>query len=392
MAKDVIFQKAKKAPPSNTSFKADPALMGVADLHFDSRNPRLVEYGDLRKESEPELLKLLWKRMAVDELLLSIATSGFWDYERLVVCRENGRWVVVEGNRRFAAVKILLSESLQEQLRIDAVPDLTPEIRATLDPLPVLKVARREDVWRYLGFKHVNGPAKWRSYAKAQYIAFVRSHARPQPSLSDIAQQIGDRHRTVQRLYRALMVIEQAEREGVYKREWSFKSQIAFSHLMTALEYDGFASFLGLKSEDIETAAPVDKKHYKELGELCIWLWGDRRGDGIKPAIHSQNPDLRNLEKVVMNREALAALRSGEPLDVAFEASKGDDVVFEDALNEAKGSLIRAQGRVSAGYNGEPHLLGLAGTVADMADDLATTMHRRSNELRPRRRKANGKK
>lgn len=392
MAKKLMSSKVKNAPATNGSFTAEPSTIAVAELHFDSRNPRLAEYGDLRKETESELLKLLWKRMAVDELLLSIATSGFWDYERLVVCRENGRWIVVEGNRRFAAVKILLSESLQEQLRIDDIPELTPRIRATLDPLPVLKVAHRQDVWRYLGFKHVNGPAKWRSYAKAQYIAFVREHARPQPSLSDIAQQIGDRHRTVQRLFRALMVIEQAEREGVYKREWSFKSQIAFSHLMTALEYEGFASFLGLKSENLETTAPVDKKRYKELGELCIWLWGDRRGDGIKPAIHSQNPDLRNLEKVVTNREALTTLRNGEPLDVAFEVSKGDDVVFEDALNEAKGSLIKAQGRVSAGYKGEPHLLGLADTVADMADDLATTMHRRSNELRPRRRSADGKR
>jgi hypothetical protein len=181
------------------------------------------------------------------------------------------------------------------------------------------------------------------------------------------------------------MVIEQAEREHVYKREWSFKRQIAFSHLMTALEYDGFASFLGLASEDVETKNPVNKKRYKELGELCVWLWGDKRGDGIRPVIHSQNPDLRNLEKVVLNRESVAALRSGEPLDVAFDITKGDEVVFEDALNEAKGSLIKAQGRVSAGYSGEPHLLALADTVADMADDLATTMHRRSNELRPRR-------
>lgn len=391
MAKDVIF-RSKKAAATNGAFKAEPAVIPVADLHFDSRNPRLAEYGDLRKEADAELLKLLWKRMAVDELVLSIATSGFWDYERLVVCQEDGRWIVIEGNRRLAAVKILLSEPLQEQLRINEVPKLTQQVRATLDPLPVLKVAHREDVWRYLGFKHVNGPAKWRSYAKAQYIAFVRSRARPQPSLSDIAQQIGDRHRTVQRLYRALMVIEQAENEGVYKRDWSFKSQIAFSHLMTALEYDGFASFLGLKSQNLETTTPVDPKRYKELGELCVWLWGDRRGEGIKPVIHSQNPDLRNLEKVVVSREALATLRSGEPLDVAFEVSKGDDVVFEDALNEAKGSLIKAQGRVSAGYKGEPHLLGLADTVADMADDLATTMHRRSNELRPRRRKTDGKK
>ncbi len=317
---------------------------------------------------------------------MSIATDGFWDYEPLIVSKENDKWIVIEGNRRLAAVKILLSPKLQTELSVEDVPDLTEEIKRTLDPLPVLKVSRREDVWRYLGFKHVNGPAKWRSYAKAQYIAFVRNTAKPKPSLAEIAQQIGDKHRTVQRLFRALMVIEQAEDSGVYKREWCYKRQIAFSHLMTALDYDGFADFIGLANKEAEDPQPVDPKRVKQLGEICVWLWGDNRGEGLKPVIESQNPDLRRLEQVLKNREALAALRSGHGLDVAHDISKGDDVVFEDALGQAKTALIKAQGRVSSGYRGEPHLLALADTIADMASDLTDTMHRKANESRPRRR------
>jgi len=137
-----------------------------------------------------------------------------------------------------------------------------------------------------LGFKHVNGPAKWRSYAKAQYIAFVRDTTGE--SLANIAAQIGDRHRTVQKLYRALKVIEQAEKTGVYQRRFAYRRQLAFSHLTTALEYDGYAGFLGLAKESDETAAPVEKNRLKELGEICRWLWGDNRDD-TKPIIESQN-------------------------------------------------------------------------------------------------------
>jgi len=82
----------------------------------------------------------------------------------------------------------------------------------------------------------------------------------------------------------------------------------------------------------------------------------------------------------------LAALRKEPNLTIAFEVSKGDDVVFEEALNDAKSSLIKAQGRVSAGYRGETHLLTLGDTVADMAHDLASVMHSKSNELREGRR------
>jgi hypothetical protein len=99
---------------------------------------------------------------------------------------------------------------------------------------------------------------------------------------------------------------------------------------------------LGLAAQEAEEPKPVHKKKLKELGELCVWLWGDKRDDGVKPIIESQNPDLRHLEQVLKHREAVAALRAGYGLDVAHDISKGDDVVFEDALGEAKTALVRA--------------------------------------------------
>lgn len=357
----------------------------VDDLHLDTRNPRLVEYGISPKETREKIVEILWDKMAVDEVAMSIAASGFWEYEPLFVAIENGKNVVIEGNRRLAAVIILRSKALQAKLGIKDLPSITDEQSKALDNLPVIRVAKRQDAWRYLGFKHVNGPAKWRSYAKAQYIAFVRDTTGE--SLANIAAQIGDRHRTVQKLYRALKVIEQAEKVGVYQRRFAYRRQLAFSHLTTALEYDGYAGFLGLAKESDETAAPVAKNRLKELGEICRWLWGDNR-DETKPIIESQNPNLRELEQVLRNREALATLRAENDLALAYEVSKGDDIVFEEALQAAKNSLVKAQGRVSSGYHGEAKLLELAETVLEMADDLVSVMQSKGNQLRsPRHNK-----
>jgi hypothetical protein len=190
-------------------------------LHLDVRNPRLVEYGISPKEKPEKILEILWDKMAVDEVAMSIAASGYWDYEPLFVVRENGKDVVIEGNRRLAAVMVLRDKGLQAKLGISDLPPITEKHKHELDSLPVIRVEKREDAWRYLGFKHVNGPAKWRSYAKAQYIAFVQNTTGE--SLANIAAQIGDRHRTVQKLYHGLMVIEQAERAGVYRREYAFR-------------------------------------------------------------------------------------------------------------------------------------------------------------------------
>ncbi|MCP5519473.1 MAG: ParB N-terminal domain-containing protein [Verrucomicrobiales bacterium] len=378
---------------SKTNLKAtsvpgdEPEFFDVGSLHLDARNPRLVEYGIAPQEAEDKILEILWDKMAVDEVAMSIAANGYWPYEPLIVTEEAGRTVVVEGNRRLAAVKVLNSKALQKKLRVPDLPEITTARKQELQSLPGIRVARREDAWRYLGFKHVNGPAKWRAYAKAQYIAFV--HNSTGEKLAAIAAQIGDRHRTVQRLFRALMVIEQAERAGVYRRDFALRSQLAFSHLTTALEYDGFAKFLGLAEEADESITPVATDRMKELGEVCRWLWGDRRDD-TEPLIRSQNPHLRQLDQVLRSEAAVATLRRGFGLEAAYDVSKGDDVVFTEALQEAKNALVVAQGRVSVGYRGERNLLETANTIAEMADDLVSVMEGKANTLRARRRRATG--
>ena len=232
---------------------------------------------------------------------------------------------------------------------------------------------QREDAWQYLGFKHVNGPAKWDSYPKAQYVATV--HNEYEVPLDEIACQIGDKHRTVQRLYRALMVISQAEKEGVFKRENRYKGHFSFSHLYTGLDYDGIAAFIDLKDESTESSSPVPKKRLKQLGELCTWLYGDETLD-IPPQVESQNPHLRQLNEVLKNEGAIASLRAGLPLSVALEVSYGDERVFHSALIQAKEALQKARGTMSTGYRGDKALMQLANQIVDLANDLVVDMKR----------------
>jgi hypothetical protein len=171
------------------------------ELNFDRQNPRLVGYGIRPNTLDEEVIKILWQEMAVDEVAMSIVASGYWTQEPLIVTKENGKWVVIEGNRRLAAVRALLDPKLAQIVGTDLAAQLKPAAKATIKNLPVIK-STREDSWRYLGFRHVNGPARWSSYAKAEYIRFV--HEKYKIPLEEIASQIGDRHRTVRRLYRAL--------------------------------------------------------------------------------------------------------------------------------------------------------------------------------------------
>ncbi|WP_342616491.1 ParB N-terminal domain-containing protein [Rhodoferax sp. GW822-FHT02A01] len=354
--------------------------VSVSDLHFDHENPRLAEYGITSATPEDEVLQILWDAMDVRELVQSIAASGFFPQEALIVAEEDGRKIVIEGNRRLAAVKVLLAGDRDGE-RGWAIPELTAEAKAALQTLPVI-MSNREEAWRFLGFKHVNGPAKWSSYAKAAYISTV--HKTFGIPLADIANQIGDRHNTVQRLYRGLMVLEQAEREGVYNRENVFRSRLAFSHLYTGLDYEGIGGFLNIAPKETETDDPVPKEKVKELGELLVWLYGNK-AEAVPPVVETQNPDLRRLNAVVANREAVAALRAGEDLSKSFEISRPATTVFEEALLAAKRELTTARAALSGGYDNSIELLKIAGTIATLADDMYTEMERKT---RPQEKKS----
>ena len=354
-------------------------LFDVSELAFDEANPRLAEFDT--GGGEPEIIKMLWEMMDVEELVLSIAASGYFRHEPVIVTREGGGNVVIEGNRRLAAVKLLRQPALGRDFNA-RIPTISHERKESLARIPGL-LKTREDAWRYLGFKHVNGPAKWGSYAKSQYIADV--HRNFGVPLDEIANQIGDTHNTVRRLYRGLMVIEQAERLDAFSRDDRWRGHFAFSHLYTGLPYPGISEFLDLQSANEETQEPVPAERKDNLRELLVWMYGSK-SEKKPPVIQSQNPHLRWLDDVLANREALAALRQGAELSSAFEISRPSSNLFEEALVAAKQHLEKARGILSTGYDGSKELLRIAAATADLAYDLHEEMERKSLPKRSRRK------
>ena len=334
-------------------------------LRLDRRNPRLVEYGVTGKTPERELVEMLWDTMDVQELVQSIAASGYFAHEPLIVAQEGGHNIVIEGNRRLAAVRVLLDDELAADLNCSTrIHD--PRSIAALRTLPAI-MSDRKSSWRHLGFKHVNGPAKWSSYAKAQYIAGIhRTYGVP---LDAIAEQIGDRHKTVPRLYRGLLIIELAEDKPAFSRDDRYRKRFAFSHLYTGLDYDGIRAFLSLESADAEKPRPVPKNAVGRLGELCLWLYGSRKQD-LQPVVRSQNPDLRTLDSVLANKESLAALRDGVPLDNALQFGREPAAILDEVLRRAKRDLISASGQLTIGYDGSRDLLRVAGEICELAEDI----------------------
>ena len=116
-------------------------FLKVDNLYFDYKNPRLVEFEEINKQStDQEVIEVLWDAMDVKELILSISNSGYFKNDPLIVCEEEGKNIVIEGNRRLAAVKILLNPSQFSQWDI---PHINSKIKDEIKSLPVYFMDRK---------------------------------------------------------------------------------------------------------------------------------------------------------------------------------------------------------------------------------------------------------
>jgi len=360
-------------------------LIEVEQLLLDPENPRLesVTTGSIQEE----LVKAMWKEMAVSEVALSIAENGFFREEPLFAIpapkdfavgerrlggdTKKPRYIVVEGNRRLTAVKLLLDDPLREKVRATDLPLTSESRREDLKKLPVSIYPDKESLWEYFGFRHVNGPKEWDSLSKAAYIAHVVRHFGK--ALDLIARKIGDQHSTVERIFRGYVLLEQAEKNTKFRREDCNRNRFYFSHLYTAATYPEVLSFLGTDAKKALRPDPVPRKHLSDLEELMTWLFGSKERE-LEPVVRTQAPDLSHLRAVIGNSQALSALRSGVRLERAYAISLGDERRFEEALAAAKDALQEAKGTVTTGYHGHRELLGQMNSITLLASSIQNEM------------------
>jgi len=367
-----------------TAFSWQVKPISVDDLDLDEENPRLASAHDHadggKLPVQQALAKVLWDQMAVDEVALSIAANGFFQEEPLFVIPKAGasnKYIVVEGNRRLAAVRLLRDAALRKAVGAKDLPTISVESRRQLDKLPVSIYETRESLWEYFGFRHINGPQPWDAFAKAKYVVDV--HENYKVALKDIARKIGDRHSIVQRLYNGFKVLQQAEKAG-FDKDDIVRSRFYFSHLYTAIDYPEFRNFIGVAPTLAELKTnPVPSKNRDDLKSLMLWIYGSKTA-GVAPLVQSQNPDLNTLREIVGNKQGVAALRRGVPLSRAFEISIGDERRFRESVAVAKESILQAKGTVTTGYKGQSDL-------HEMVVDILSVTQSILDEMKPTKSK-----
>ena len=348
----------------------------VDRLVLDRQNPRLVSIES--NATDLEIIAQLYRAENLDELLESIAANGYLDIEPLIVLEEGESLVVLEGNRRLAAIRLFkepdLTTRLFEQSRVKiSVPVVSKQHLSTLDSVSVYRVESREDARSFIGFKHINGAAKWESYAKAKFAAdWYRSG---DVSLIDIASRIGDKHDTIKRMVNAIYALEQAETKDIFRIADRARPRFSFSHLYTALSRAQYMRHLGLVaawSRHDPNPNPVPDDHLNRLGEVLRWLYGSREED-IDPVVQSQNPDIKHLGDVLESQEGLTVLRAKGSLAEAHMSMQPAGQRLSEALLRARREVREASNSLR-GFDGRDTALI---NIAEDVSETAQTVHAR---------------
>ena len=141
----------------------------VTSLRLDPRNPRLPEANAVM--SQRDLIAELVEHENVHSLARSIVEKGYYPVEALIVVAEGGHKYVVEGNRRLAALKLLINPDLApepEQKKFRLLSDKAP--LAQLKKVRVMIAPSRSSAIPIIMDKHTRSQViPWKPNARAKF-------------------------------------------------------------------------------------------------------------------------------------------------------------------------------------------------------------------------------
>lgn len=145
--------------------------LSPTSLHLDTKNPRLGR--EYLSRAPRQIIQYLFEHDKAAEVAESIVTRGYFPNEPLLAIKEDEKLVVIEGNRRLAALKALREPALLEGKFERQLQRLS---RRILDPnligkVPVTIAPSRKVTDRQVAGKHIGTPVlSWRSENRASFI------------------------------------------------------------------------------------------------------------------------------------------------------------------------------------------------------------------------------
>lgn len=284
---------------------------------FDPENPRFG--GTMIGKEQGAIQKALTEAPYFAlELVDSLLKNGFIDYEPLVVKKRGNRYIMVEGNRRLAAIKEILSDPVKY---VGKTEDLKNIPALVFPDRP--DEAQESEMRVYLGVRHLIGFREWPPLSKA---AFLDQLSHEPGGLEKILKELQIKKTNAQRFLLPFRVLKKAK-IAIPKDE-------DFWTLGEALTRTGVKTFLELEYDS--KTLEITGFSQKRLSRLLDFIYGRMSKGGKrdpKTRVLSETRELSRLAKVLGSAKASEVLLAGKSI--------AESEIYVDTPDESKERLSK---------------------------------------------------
>lgn len=308
-------------------------IIDVNDLKFDELNPRLPKRLQ-GVNDEKKVIDYMVKNGNILELMKSIAETGYSEAEPILVIfdEKDKKYIVVEGNRRLTAVKLLNNPQLAK-IRTTSIEEIVNEANVIPKDIPSIIYKSRELILDYLGYRHITGVKDWGALEKARYLDQlyqIHFDSKNKTTIyAKLAKMIGSRADYVSKLHQALRLYNIANEEAYYGADIS-EEQISFSWITTAIGYSEISNFINI-TDDIEA---LNRENYKKLFR---WMFDPQK------KVIGDSREISKIASIVSQERSLEKLENGSTVDEAILYTSVPSETFLEMLKYARKSLKQAK-------------------------------------------------
>ncbi|HEY6729468.1 MAG TPA: hypothetical protein VI039_00385 [Solirubrobacterales bacterium] len=255
----------------DTSDWPEKKLHVLRDLHLDPKNVRL-EIADAKVEAD--ILEDLFVNENALGLVEGICTVGYLTHDVPVAIKRDGRYVMVEGNRRLAALKAIQNPQLvpDYRARIAGLADQLPN-RSALARIRVMVAPNQDEADELIAATHtgVNLRKAWSPARQAAFFQAQIDNGRKLPDLVaryptiEVRKFVFRAH--ILNEFRAVKYGESALRDYLKTKAW----KRGLSALARIYESKEFLEITGFQMDTKgNVSKSISKKTFKEIATVIV--------------------------------------------------------------------------------------------------------------------------
>ena len=305
----------------NLTFQMTHSVAKLSNLKLDPYNPRF-ENSFSEDVNLLTIIKELFKESDVSSIITSIVQQEFDFVEPIVVTKDNdGKWLVLEGNRRTAAFMIC------------AIPEYAKEVGLNIEgvmnsnfELPIYIYESRQAAQKYLHKRHVSKPHGWKPYAKNQFLYKSYIGIEEKKFHRNSIEKLGkDYDITIPNIYSALvsyLVFEEIKKYDFFYLPVDAK-KVDYSVFTTALSNPSIRDFLGLERDlnQYHDVPFIDLKKRINLDSLRVFttiVFDKSYGKNSNKAILDDSRKVTKLGEIFDCEQAVQELLKTKNIDEVY--------------------------------------------------------------------------